>query len=67
MYIDLSRVIDTEPLVSDVLSLISDEDLIDEINKRCIRDKFIKDKFIIDMMNSLDDDTIDTIAEYINQ
>lgn len=61
-YVDLSSIIDVEPLVSDVLSLISDEDLIDEINKRCIRDKFI-----IDMMNSLDDDTIDTITEYINQ
>ena len=61
-YVDLSSIIDVELLVSDVLSLISDEDLIDEINKRCIRDKFI-----IDMMNSLDDDTIDTITEYINQ
>lgn len=61
-YVNLSSIIDVEPLVSDVLSLISDEDLIDEINKRCIRDKFI-----IDMMNSLDDNTIDTITEYINQ
>lgn len=61
-YVDLSSIIDVEPLVSDVLSLIPDEDLIDEINKRCSRDKFI-----IDMMNSLDDDTIDTITEYINQ
>lgn len=61
-YVDLSSIIDVEPLVSDVLSLIPDEDLIDEINKRCIRDRFI-----IDMMNSLDDDTIDTITEYINQ
>lgn len=61
-YVNLSSIIDVEPLVSDVLSLISDEDLINEINKRCIRDKFI-----IDMMNSLDDDTIDTITEYINQ
>lgn len=61
-YVDLSSIIDVEPLVSDVLSLIPNEDLIDEINKRCIRDRFI-----IDMMNSLDDDTIDTITEYINQ
>lgn len=61
-YIDLSSIIDVEPLVSDVLSLISDGDLIEEINKRCIRDRFI-----VDMMDSLDDDTINTITEYINQ
>lgn len=61
-YVDLSSIIDVEPLVSDVLSLIPDGDLIEEINKRCIRGKFI-----IDMMDSLDDDTINTITEYINQ
>lgn len=61
-YVDLSSIIDVEPLVSDVLSLIPDGDLIEEINKRCIRDKFI-----VDMMDSLDDDTINTITEYINQ
>lgn len=61
-YVDLSSIIDVEPLVSDVLSLIPDGDLIEEINKRCIRDRFI-----VDMMDSLDDDTIDIITEYLNQ
>ena len=60
-YIDLSGVIDCEPLTDDVLRLIEDDDLIWEIRRRA--DKF----FIKKMLLELDDETFTLIKESINE
>lgn len=60
-YIDLSSVIDFEPLTDDVLRLIEDDDLIWEIRRRADKD------FIKKMLLELDDETFTLIKESINE
>lgn len=60
-YIDLSSVIDFEPLTDDVLRLIEDDDLIWEINRRADKD------FIKKMLLELDDEAFTLIKESINE
>lgn len=60
-YIDLSGVIDFEPLTDDVLRLIEDDDLIWEINRRA--DK----SFIKKMLLELDEESFDLIKETLNE
>ena len=60
-YIDLSSVIDFEPLTDDVLRLIEDEDLIWEINKRADKN------FIKKMLLELDEESFDLIKEVLNE
>lgn len=60
-YIDLSGVIDFEPLTDDVLRLIEDEDLIWEINRRADKN------FIKKMLLELDEESFDLIKETLNE
>lgn len=60
-YIDLSSVIDFEPLTDDVLRLIEDDDLIWEINRRADKD------FIKKMLLELDEESFDLIKEALNE
>lgn len=60
-YIDLSSVIDFEPLADDVLRLIEDDDLIWEIRRRA--DKI----FIKKMLLELDEESFDLIKEALNE
>lgn len=60
-YIDLSSVIDFEPLTDDVLGLIEDEDLIWEINRRADKN------FIKKMLLELDEESFDLIKEALNE
>lgn len=60
-YIDLSSVIDFEPLTDDVLRLIEDEDLIWEINRRADKN------FIKKMLLELDEESFDLIKEALNE
>ena len=60
-YIDLSSVIDFEPLTDDVLRLIEDEDLIWEINRRADKN------FIKKMLLELDEESFDLIKETLNE
>lgn len=60
-YIDLSSVIDFEPLTNDVLRLIEDDDLIWEINRRANKD------FIKKMLLELDEESFDLIKESLNE
>lgn len=60
-YIDLSSVIDFEPLTDDVLRLIEDEDLIWEIRRRADKN------FIKKMLLELDEESFDLIKEALNE
>ena len=60
-YIDLSSIIDFEPLTDDVLRLIEDDDLIWEINRRADKD------FIKKMLLELDEESFDLIKEALNE
>lgn len=60
-YIDLSGVIDFEPLTDDVLRLIEDDDLIWEINRRADKN------FIKKMLLELDEESFDLIKETLNE
>lgn len=60
-YIDLSGVIDFEPLTDDVLRLIEDDDLIWEINRR------VDKNFIKKMLLELDEESFDLIKETLNE
>lgn len=60
-YIDLSSVIDFEPLTDDVLRLIEDEDLIWEINRRADKN------FIKKILLELDEESFDLIKEALNE
>lgn len=60
-YIDLSSIIDFEPLTDDVLRLIEDDDLIWEINRRADKD------FIKKMLLELDEESFDLIKETLNE
>lgn len=60
-YIDLSNVIDFEPLTNDVLRLIEDEDLIWEINRRADKN------FIKKMLLELDEESFNLIKESLNE
>lgn len=60
-YIDLSKLIDLEPLTDEALKLIEDEDLIWEINSRADED------FIKKMLRNLDDECIFFIKKALNE
>lgn len=60
-YIDLSSVIDFEPLTDDVLRLIEDDDLIWEIRRRADKN------FIKKMLLELDEESFDLIKEALNE